>query len=150
MASSPTRTPAPRWTTSSRRCTRWRPVRATGSAHRASPPPAAEQGPPASLAPSGAASPPVLLERPAGFRSILLSVLSAIVSALHVLAVTLGLPSVYLRGRALRRPLDGDGLTRLFAADNVWGVAALLLLATGLLRAFAGLRSEEHTSELQS
>ena len=65
--------------------------------------------------------------------------LSAIVSALHVLAVTLGLPSVYLRGRALRRPLDGDGLTRLFAADNVWGVAALLLLATGMLRAFGGL-----------
>ena len=64
---------------------------------------------------------------------------SAIVSGLHVLALALGLPSVYLRGRALRRPLDADGLNRLFAADNAWGIAALLWLATGLLRAFGGL-----------
>ena len=65
--------------------------------------------------------------------------LSAVVSALHVLALALGLPAVFLRGRALRRPLDRDGLGRLFAADNVWGIAAGLWLATGLLRAFAGL-----------
>jgi putative membrane protein len=64
---------------------------------------------------------------------------SAIVSALHVLALALGLPSVYLRGRALKGPLDGDGLRRLFAADNVWGIAAALWIVTGLLRAFGGL-----------
>lgn len=64
---------------------------------------------------------------------------SAIVSALHVLALALGLPSVYLRGRALRQSLDAEGLKRLFAADNAWGIAALLWLATGLLRAFGGL-----------
>jgi hypothetical protein len=44
---------------------------------------------------------------------------SAIVSALHVLALALGLPSVYLRGRALKGRLDSDGLRRLLAADNV-------------------------------
>jgi putative membrane protein len=65
--------------------------------------------------------------------------LSAIVSALHLLALALGLPAVYLRGRALRGPLDAAGLRRLFAADNVWGLAALLWIATGLARAFAGL-----------
>jgi putative membrane protein len=65
--------------------------------------------------------------------------LAAVVSALHVLALALGLPAVFLRGRALRRPLDREGLGRLFAADNVWGIAAALWLATGLLRAFAGL-----------
>jgi putative membrane protein len=64
---------------------------------------------------------------------------SAIVSALHVLAVAIGLPAVFLRGRALRGPLDDAGLRRLFAADNAWGVAALLFLGTGLLRAFGGL-----------
>ena len=64
---------------------------------------------------------------------------SAIVSALHLLALALGLPSVFLRGRALKRPLDADGLRRLFAADSVWGIAALLWIATGLLRAFGGL-----------
>jgi putative membrane protein len=64
---------------------------------------------------------------------------SAIVSALHVFAVVLGLSSVFFRGRALKGPLDDAGLRRLFVADNVWGIAAALFLATGLLRAFGGL-----------
>jgi putative membrane protein len=66
-------------------------------------------------------------------------VASAIVSALHVLALALGLPSVYLRGRALKGQLDRDGLRRLLAADTVWGIAAGLWIVTGLLRAFGGL-----------
>lgn len=65
--------------------------------------------------------------------------LSAIVAAVHYLALALGLPSLFLRGRALKGPLDREGLRRLFAADTVWGVAALLWLVTGLLRAFGGL-----------
>jgi len=64
---------------------------------------------------------------------------SAVVAALHYLALALGLSAVFLRGRALKGPLDRERLRRLFAADAVWGVAALLWLATGLLRAFAGL-----------
>jgi putative membrane protein len=62
-------------------------------------------------------------------------VISAIVSSLHVLALALGLPAVFLRGRAL----NGDGVRRLLAADSVWGLAALLWIVTGLLRAFGGL-----------
>lgn len=65
--------------------------------------------------------------------------IAAIVSALHLLALAIGLPAVYLRGRALRGRLDADGFRRLFTADTVWGVAALLWLVTGLLRAFGGL-----------
>ena len=65
--------------------------------------------------------------------------ISAIVSSLHVLALALGLPAVFLRGRALEGALDEDGLRRLLAADNVWGLAALLWIVTGLLRAFGGL-----------
>jgi putative membrane protein len=64
---------------------------------------------------------------------------AAIVSALHLLALAIGLPAVYLRGRALKGPLDADGFGRLFAADTVWGIAAGLWVATGLLRAFGGL-----------
>jgi putative membrane protein len=64
---------------------------------------------------------------------------SAVVSALHVLALALGLPSVYLRGRALKGRLDREGMRKLFAADTVWGIAAALWVVTGLLRAFAGL-----------
>jgi putative membrane protein len=64
---------------------------------------------------------------------------SAIVAALHYLALAIGLPAVFLRGRALNGPLDDAGLRRLFAADSMWGVAAALWVATGLLRAFGGL-----------
>jgi putative membrane protein len=66
-------------------------------------------------------------------------VIAAVVSSLHLLALAVGLPAVFLRGRALKGPLDADGLRRLLAADNVWGVAAGLWLVTGLLRAFGGL-----------
>lgn len=65
--------------------------------------------------------------------------ISAIVSAVHVLALGLGLPSVFVRGRALKGTLGTDGLARLFAADSVWGIAAVLWLASGLLRVFGGL-----------
>lgn len=65
--------------------------------------------------------------------------ISAVVSSLHVLALAIGLPAVFLRGRALKGPLDADGVRRLLAADNAWGVAAVLWIVTGLLRAFAGL-----------
>lgn len=65
--------------------------------------------------------------------------ISAIVSALHILALALGLPSVFLRGRILRQSLNPEGFTRLFAADNIWGIAAALWLVTGLLRVFGGL-----------
>jgi putative membrane protein len=64
---------------------------------------------------------------------------SAVFSALHLLALAIGLPSVFLRARALAGPLDSAGLGRLFAADTVWGLAALLWIGTGLMRAFGGL-----------
>jgi putative membrane protein len=66
-------------------------------------------------------------------------VIAAIVSSLHLLALAIGLPAVFLRGRALKGRLDADGLRRLMAADGVWGVAAALWIVTGLLRAFGGL-----------
>jgi putative membrane protein len=65
--------------------------------------------------------------------------LSAVVSSLHLLALAIGLPAVFLRGRALKGRLDADGLRRVLAADNVWGIAAGLWVVTGLLRAFGGL-----------
>lgn len=65
--------------------------------------------------------------------------ISAIVAALHLLALAIGPPAVFLRGRALKSPLDDAGLKRLFVTDTLWGVAALLWVVTGLLRAFGGL-----------
>jgi len=66
-------------------------------------------------------------------------VVSAVLSALHLLALAVGLPAIVLRAGALRGPLDPAGLKRVFAADAAWGVAALLWLATGPVRAFGPL-----------
>lgn len=63
---------------------------------------------------------------------------SAVLSALHALALALGAPAVFLRGRALKGTLDAAGVARVLAADSAWGIAALLWLATGLMRAFGG------------
>jgi len=65
-------------------------------------------------------------------------VLSALLSAVHLLTLALGLGAVFMRGRALARPLDEAGWQRLLAADNVWGAAAGLWIASGLGRVFFG------------
>lgn len=67
-----------------------------------------------------------------------MTALAAVLSALHLIALAIGAPAVVLRGRALKGPLDEPHLARALAADGFWGVAALLWLATGLLRAFGG------------
>jgi len=66
-------------------------------------------------------------------------IVAPVLSALHVLALGIGLGSVFMRGRYLRALRPGPEarvLDRLFAADSVWGIAALLWLVTGLARAF--------------
>jgi putative membrane protein len=62
-----------------------------------------------------------------------------IVAAVHLLALGLGLGAVWARARALQSELDAAGLRRVFYADSWWGAAAAVWIATGLLRAFAGL-----------
>jgi uncharacterized membrane protein len=64
--------------------------------------------------------------------------ISALLSAIHVLTLALGLGAVVMRGRALARPLDEAGWRRLLASDNAWGIAAALWIASGLGRVFFG------------
>jgi putative membrane protein len=65
-------------------------------------------------------------------------VVAALLSAIHVLTLGLGLGSVYMRGRALAGRLDEEGWKRLLAADAAWGAAAGLWIASGLGRVFFG------------
>ena len=65
-------------------------------------------------------------------------VIGALLSAIHVLTLALGLGAVVMRGGALARPLDEAGWQRLLAADNAWGAAAGLWIASGLGRLFFG------------
>jgi putative membrane protein len=68
---------------------------------------------------------------------------AALLSALHVLTLGVGLGAVFVRGlrlRDLRRaPTDAAALKGLLAADNLWGLAAASWIITGLVRAFAGI-----------
>jgi putative membrane protein len=61
-----------------------------------------------------------------------------LLAAAHLLALAIGMGSVWVRARALRGPLDEAGLRRVFAADSLWGVAGALWIATGLWRLLAG------------
>ena len=66
------------------------------------------------------------------------TVIGALLSALHILALGVGLTSVVIRGQALGGRLDDEGWRRLLAADTGWGIAAALWIATGLARVFLG------------
>jgi putative membrane protein len=67
--------------------------------------------------------------------------LGAILSALHVLSLGIGLGAIVVRGQALTRVGAGDfaAAPSALAADAFWGVAALLWVSTGLMRAFGGI-----------
>jgi putative membrane protein len=60
-------------------------------------------------------------------------------AAIHLLALAIGFTGIWGRARALRGTLDAQGLQRVFAADSLWGFAALLWIVTGAARAFGGL-----------
>ncbi len=62
-----------------------------------------------------------------------------LVASIHLLALGIGLGAVVTRAVALRRLSPGSDLSRVFVADSMWGLAALLWISTGLWRAFGGL-----------
>jgi putative membrane protein len=61
------------------------------------------------------------------------------IAFLHLLTFGIGATSCWARARALSRLRDEGGLKDVFLADNIWGLAALLWIGTGLWRAFGGL-----------
>jgi putative membrane protein len=61
------------------------------------------------------------------------------IATIHLLTFGLGFASCWMRAAALRRLKDQDGVKDVLFADNLWGLAALLWILTGLWRAFGGL-----------
>lgn len=61
-----------------------------------------------------------------------------ILAAVHLVGFGMALGAIFTRGRAFRNVAQEGSLRRIFAADNFWGISALVLIATGLIRAFAG------------
>jgi len=61
-----------------------------------------------------------------------------LLAAFHLLGLGVGLGAVLARGRAFQAQLDVLGLRRVFYADAWWGIAAIVWIGTGLVRAFGG------------
>ena len=64
---------------------------------------------------------------------------SALASALHMLTLAVGFAAVVMRGAAMAPPYSPQQLQRMFRADNVYGIAALFWIGTGLWRLLGGV-----------
>ena len=70
--------------------------------------------------------------------------LSYLLATLHILTFGLGFYGIWSRADALKKLKDVSGLNEVFKADNFWGIAAMLWIATGLWRTFGGLEKGSH------
>lgn len=61
-----------------------------------------------------------------------------LLAALHLLAYGFALASILRRTWALRRASVPAALRSVLRADTRWGISALVLIVTGLMRAFGG------------
>lgn len=61
------------------------------------------------------------------------------IATIHLLTFGLGFASCWMRAAALRRLKDQSGVNDVLSADNLWGIAALLWMVSGLWRALGSL-----------
>ena len=60
-------------------------------------------------------------------------------AVIHLIALVMGMSAIDVRARMLRRVRsDATALREAFAADTMWGIAALLWISTGLWRWIGG------------
>jgi putative membrane protein len=60
-------------------------------------------------------------------------------ATLHLLGLSIAIASIYSRALSFSEIADRAALHRGYRADNWWGISALILIATGLWRAFGGM-----------
>lgn len=66
--------------------------------------------------------------------------MTTLFAAFHYIALAVGFAGITLRTLHLKQALNGtQNIKQIFFADNLWGIAALMWIATGLMRAFGGL-----------
>ena len=64
--------------------------------------------------------------------------LRIIIAWIHLLTLCVGFYAIWSRARAFKKLKDTAGLPDVFQADNYWGIAAIMWMATGYWRAFGG------------
>lgn len=60
-------------------------------------------------------------------------------ASFHLIALAMGIAAVHARWRALQRVRNTTDLPAVFHADNWYGIAVVIWVGTGLVRAFAGI-----------
>lgn len=65
--------------------------------------------------------------------------MATFIAGLHLLALPLGFSGILIRWRSLKFPHAENSLKSIYAGDNLWGLAALVWISTGLFRAFGGI-----------
>ncbi len=66
-------------------------------------------------------------------------VIRLILAFLHLLTLGIGFYAIWTRANALKKLTNTSGLAEVFRADNLWGLASMLWIGTGVWRAFGGL-----------
>ena len=61
-----------------------------------------------------------------------------LLASFHLIGLGIGLVAVFVRGLSLRNIQQPGAIRRALMADNFWGLSAIILISTGLLRVFAG------------
>ena len=61
-----------------------------------------------------------------------------LLAIVHLLGFAIGVGSIWVRYRTLRGAVDRSVLRRAIVADDWWALSAVLLIGTGLVRAFMG------------
>lgn len=64
--------------------------------------------------------------------------MSIFVAAFHFLGLGLSFSGVALRIQGIKHAYNTKDLKGVYLGDNIWGIAAILIIVSGLLRAFAG------------
>jgi len=63
-------------------------------------------------------------------------ILRLLLAAAHLLGLGIGLGAIWGRRRALLQVPDPSAIRRVLEADTWWGIAAIVWISTGLVRAF--------------
>lgn len=61
-----------------------------------------------------------------------------LIASIHLLAFAVTLSAIFARARAFRMLPAPAALASVLRADNAWGLSALVLIVTGLMRVFGG------------
>jgi putative membrane protein len=64
--------------------------------------------------------------------------LTWLLASFHLIGLGIGLVAVFVRALAFRDIPRPGAVQRALTADNFWGLSAIILISTGLIRAFAG------------